>query len=139
MEGVYLSLGTNIGDRRRHIDDALAALDMALGKHYEAISDIIETEAVGFSGPDFLNCVVRYETSCGPFALLDICKCIERSMGRTDAPEYDENGVRVFHDRIIDIDILRYGDLVMNTQNLTIPHQRLNVRPFLVDLMAQIS
>ena len=139
MKDVCLSLGTNIGNRQNHIVEALERLDMAIGRHFEALSDIVETEAVGFDGPDFLNCVVRYETSCGPFALLDICKQIERSMGRTDTPEYDGEGKRVFHDRVIDIDILRYGDLVMKTEYLTIPHQRINDRPFFIDLMAQIS
>lgn len=139
MKGVYLSLGTNLGDRRQYIEEALERLDKAIGRHFEALSDIIETEAVGFVAPPFLNCVVRYETGCGPFALLDLCKDIERSMGRTDAPEYDMNGNRVYHDRVIDIDILRYGDLVMKSRTLTIPHERLGDRPFFIDLMAQIS
>lgn len=139
MKGVYLSLGTNLGDRRTFIQEALDRLDAAIGRHYSAISEIIETEAVGFSGPSFLNCVVRYDTDCGPFALLDICKGIERSMGRTDAPEYDSSGKRVYHDRVIDIDILRFGNLVMDTQILTIPHKGLKDRAFFIDLMAQIS
>jgi len=139
MKGVYLSLGTNLGDRQRYIEEALERLDQAIGRHFEALSDIIETEAVGFIAPAFLNCVVKYETSCGPFELLDLCKQIERSMGRTDAPEYDRDGKRIYHDRVIDIDILRYGDLMMKTQTLTIPHERLNDRPFFIDLMTQIS
>lgn len=139
MKGVYLSLGTNLGDRQKYIEDALCRLDIELQKPFDAVSDIIETEAVGFDGPAFLNCVVRYETSCGPFALLEICKKIERSMGRTDVPEYDTKGERIYHDRVIDIDILRYGDLVMNTEKLIIPHKGLKCRAFFMDLISQIS
>ena len=83
---VYFSLGTNQGDRAAQIDEALWRLDAAIGRHYTARSSIIETPSWGFKGPDFLNCVVCYHTGKRPHTLLDICKRIERVMGRTGGP-----------------------------------------------------
>lgn len=60
-------------------------------------------------------------------------------MGRTDAPEYDDSGNRVYHDRVIDIDILLYGKQHINTQKLTIPHKALSERPFFQEMIDQIK
>ena len=135
---VYLSLGTNQGDRRAQIDEALRRLDAAVGRPYEALSSIIETPAWGFEGPDFLNCVVRYRTAKRPHTLLRICKKIERAMGRTGAPEYDADGRRIYHDRPIDIDILLYGDERVDTPDLKIPHPLMEQRDFVMRPLAEI-
>ena len=135
---VFLSLGTNKGNRERNIRRALCLLNIALGKRYMAVSDIINTQAAGFDGPDFLNCVVAYDLRLSPGALLRRCKRIERLMGRRDAPEYAPDGSRIYHDRIIDIDILLYGDLNIRTPELTIPHAGLQERPFFGELIAQV-
>ena len=135
---VYLSLGTNQGDRRAQIDEALRRLDAAVGRPYEALSSIIETPAWGFEGPDFLNCVVRYRTAKRPHTLLRICKKIERAMGRTGAPEYDADGRRIYHDRPIDIDILLYGDEHVDTPDLKIPHPLMEQRDFVMRPLAEI-
>ena len=135
---VYLSLGTNQGDRRAQIDEALRRLDIAVGRPYEALSSIIETPAWGFEGPDFLNCVVRYRTAKRPHTLLRICKKIERAMGRTGAPEYDADGRRIYHDRPIDIDILLYGDEHVDTPDLKIPHPLMEQRDFVMRPLAEI-
>lgn len=135
---VYLSLGTNQGDRRAQIDEALRRLDAAVGRPYEALSSIIETPSWGFEGPDFLNCVVRYRTAKRPETLLRICKKIERIMGRTGAPEYDADGRRIYHDRPIDIDILLYGDEHVDTPDLKIPHPLMEQRDFVMRPLAEI-
>ena len=135
---VYLSLGTNQGDRRAQIDEALRRLDAAVGRPYEALSSIIETPAWGFEGPDFLNCVVRYRTAKRPHTLLRICKKIEWAMGRTGAPEYDADGRRIYHDRPIDIDILLYGDERVDTPDLKIPHPLMEQRDFVMRPLAEI-
>ena len=135
---VYLSLGTNLGDRRAQINEALRRLDTAVGRPYEALSSIIETPAWGFEGPDFLNCVVRYRTAKRPHTLLRICKKIERAMGRTGAPEYDADGRRIYHDRPIDIDILLYGDERVDTPDLKIPHPLMEQRDFVMRPLAEI-
>ena len=135
---VYFSLGTNLGDRQANIAEALRRLDAAIGRPYEALSSIIESESWGFDGPDFLNCVVLYRTARRPQTLLRICKRIERAMGRRGAPEYDADGRRIYRDRPIDIDILLYGDEHIDTPELQVPHPRMHERPFVMGPLAEI-
>ncbi|MBQ9877437.1 MAG: 2-amino-4-hydroxy-6-hydroxymethyldihydropteridine diphosphokinase [Bacteroidales bacterium] len=135
---VYLSLGTNKGNRERNIRRALCLLNIALGKRYKAVSDIVNTKAAGFDGPDFLNCVAAYDLRLSPGALLRRCKRIERLMGRRDAPEYAPDGSRIYHDRVIDIDILLYGDRKVDEPGLQIPHPQLEARPFFGEMIAQV-
>lgn len=127
---VYLSLGSNIGDRKVNIDSALNSLDEGLGCHYSALSSIVETKSWGFSGADFLNCVVRYRTGMEPGKLLALCKSIEYGMGRREKIEYAADGSRIYHDRVIDIDILLYGDEKIETPELTVPHPKMWERDF---------
>ena len=96
MPALYLALGSNIGARKANIMSALSFLNGYLGR-CEALSDIVETEAFGFNGPAFLNCVARYNTRKRPETILDICKEIEKRMGRTDQPQYAEDGSRIYH------------------------------------------
>ena len=135
---VYLSLGTNQGDRRAQIEEALRRLDKAIGRPYDALSSIIETPAWGFDGADFLNCVVRYRTARRPETLLRICKRIERAMGRRETLEYDAEGRRIYHDRPIDIDILLYGDERVDTPDLQIPHPLMRQRDFIMRPLEEI-
>ena len=135
---VYLSLGSNLGDRRANIDEALRRLDKAVGRPYDALSSIIETPSWGFDGPDFLNCVVRYRTARRPETLLKICKRIERAMGRRGEPEYDAEGRRIYRDRPIDIDILLYGDERIDTPDLQVPHPLMGERDFVMRPLAEI-
>ena len=137
-QDVYLSLGSNQGDRQARIDEALRRLDKAVGRPYDAVSSVIETPAWGFDGPPFLNCVVRYRTARRPETLLKICKRIERAMGRRGAPEYGADGRRIYRDRPIDIDILLYGDLSVDTPELTIPHPLMHEREFVMRPLAEI-
>ena len=136
---LYLLLGTNLGDRGRNIETALEALDKAFCGRRVQISRIIETEACGFDGPPFLNAVVVYRSARRPENILKICKRIERSMGRTDAPEYAPDGSRIYHNRIIDIDILLYGDISVKTPELTIPHPQIKTRQFVKTLLAGLE
>ncbi len=132
MNEVYLGLGTNEGDREKNLDEALKAIaslpDTRLGK----VSGMIRTKAYGFDGPDFLNCCCRIDTELGPRDLLNAVKKIERDMGRTAPPEYDGNGARIYRNRIIDIDILLYGDMEINEDDLTIPHRHMPERDFVM-------
>ncbi len=129
---IYLSLGSNLGDRARNISRALELLNKELDTQYERLSPIIETESWGFSGNDFLNCVVIYDSDIKPEDLLKICKKIERELGRCDAPEYDASGARIYHNRTMDIDILLYGEETISTQDLTIPHPQMKNREFII-------
>lgn len=126
---VYLGLGSNMGDRQKNLDTALELLAqrMKLGK----ISSIYDTEPVGVPPqPRFLNLVCQAFTRLEPVALLKLAKGIETRLGRSgrsDAP------------RPIDIDILLYGDEVINTPELVIPHPRLAERPFVLIPLAEIA
>ena len=137
MAALYLELGSNIGARRTNIMSAISFLNSYFG-HYEAMSELVETEAVGFEGPAFLNCVVRYNTRRRPATILEICKRIEKHLGREDSPEYAPDGSRIYHSRIIDIDILLYGNVRMDTPELTIPHPQVENRAFVKPLLGQV-
>ena len=151
---VYFSLGSNLGDREVNILEALRRMDEAFGVHYSALSSLIETEPVGFSGGKFLNAAVLYRIpvpersrragGSTPLTnraedVLQIVKSIEREMGRMDPPEYDSEGKRVYHSRIIDIDILFYGREIIDIPELTIPHKSIADRPFVMVPLRQIA
>jgi 2-amino-4-hydroxy-6-hydroxymethyldihydropteridine diphosphokinase len=154
LVNVYFSLGSNLGDREANIFDALRRMDEAFGVHYSALSGLIETEPMGFSGGKFLNAAVLYRlpvpersrraggstplTNRAEVVLRQV-KSIEREMGRTDPPEYDSEGKRVYHSRIIDIDILFYGREIIDIPELTIPHKGIADRPFVMVPLRQIA
>lgn len=129
-EKVYFSLGSNEGDRRRNIEKALAMMDEAFGKSFSLLSSIIETKSWGFDGADFLNCAVLYELEEDPFSVLEKCEMIEYKLGRKDKNKKDSSGRRVYSDRPIDIDILLYGDRIIDTERLTLPHPLIGERDF---------
>lgn len=129
-EAVFFSLGSNQGDRKANLEMALNLMDEALGSHYQRVSSFIETQSWGFEADPFLNCAVKYLLDDEPESVLDKCKGIERRMGRNDIPEYDASGKRVYHSRIIDIDILYYGDRIVDTEKLTVPHPLIEQRDF---------
>ena len=139
MKELTLLLGTNLGDRESNINTALAALDKAFCGRRLRQSPVVETVACGFDGPPFLNAVVVYASARRPETILQICKRIERSMGRREVPEYRPDGSRVYHNRIIDIDILYYGDIQLDTPELRIPHPQTESRPFVKDLLSSID
>lgn len=137
---VYFSLGSNLGDREKNISEALRRMDEAFGTHYSALSKIIETEPFGFSGEAFLNAAVLYRIPAeSPLWTLYQVKAIEREMGRTDAPEYNAEGKRIYHSRIIDIDILFYGKEIIDTPELTIPHKGIAERDFVLIPLREIA
>ena len=131
-EKVYFSLGTNLGDREANIMRALALMDECFGVHYDVLSTIIETESWGFEGNAFLNAAVCYLLDSDPFEVLETCKKIERQMGREQYPLYDDGGNRIYHDRVIDIDILLYGDRRIDSEKLVIPHPLMEKRDFVM-------
>ena len=130
---VYLSLGTNLGDREENMHRALQLLNLRVGK-LERVSRMIETEPWGFQSENkFLNACCRICTALSPIQLLKATQNIERSLGRT---EKSKNGI--YHDRLIDIDILYYDDLTMKTPQLTIPHPHIREREFVTVPLREI-
>ena len=134
MATVYLGLGTNIGNKKENLTRAIEALSLALG-HYTALSSFIETAPWGFESDNaFLNCAVAFETVLVPEELLDTTERIERELGRTV-----KSIGGTYHDRVIDIDILLYGNETIDTPRLTIPHPLMHLRDFVLEPLAEIA
>jgi 2-amino-4-hydroxy-6-hydroxymethyldihydropteridine diphosphokinase len=132
---VYLSLGTNLGDKFRNLQDALDEIALRVGT-VEAVSSFIETEPLGFESENtFLNAVCCVETSLSPLELLDVTQQIERTLGRKRKTLV----AGVYSDREIDVDILLYDDLQMDTPELTIPHPRMWQRSFVVEQLRELG
>ena len=145
---LYLSLGSNQGDRRKNIEDAVSLLNVELGTPYKRISSLLETEPWGFESDDkFINASVMYELDLpkgyNPEAeglmILEICKDIERKLGRTGKPQYDEKGERIYTSRPIDIDILLFGHNKIDCEELTVPHKLMYERDFVMEPLKEIS
>ncbi|MDE5740542.1 MAG: 2-amino-4-hydroxy-6-hydroxymethyldihydropteridine diphosphokinase [Bacteroidaceae bacterium] len=124
---VYLSLGTNLGDKEQNLLSAISEIGRRIGP-IKAQSAFLVTEPWGFESENtFLNAAVRVETALSPIALLDETQQIERTLGRTHKTADGQ-----YHDRIIDIDILLYDDLHIATPRLTIPHPHMHKRDFVL-------
>lgn len=131
---MYLSLGTNLGDRRRNLSCALELIAAEVGTILSA-SDIIETEPWGFESSNrFLNMVVKVDTDLNPVDALHVTQDIEHRLGRT---EKSVNGQ--YHDRLIDIDLLMYDNITVSTPELTLPHPHMHERRFVMEPLAQIA
>ena len=145
---LYLSLGSNQGDRAGNIEKALSLLNIELKTPYKALSSLIETEPWGFESDEkFINAAVLYQLHLpkgyNPEAeglmILEICKDIERRLGRTGGPVYDEMGERVYSSRPIDIDILLFGDNKIDCPELTVPHKLMHERDFVMIPLNEIK
>lgn len=130
LKRVYLSLGSNVGDRAAHLHAAIACLG-ALGK-VVAVSSFYETEPVEFTAqPWFLNCAAALETELMPRQLLAATLDIEKQMGR--------RRVQKKGPRTLDIDILLFGNSIVKTKGLTIPHPAMHQRRFVLEPLAEIA
>jgi len=133
MNRVYLSLGTNIGNKPNNLLKAIVLISQKTGI-LSAISSVYETKPHGFeSDNDFLNMVVCVETLLSPEEILSITQSIEKTIGRVEKTN------NTYRDRIIDIDIIAYGDLIINSENLKIPHPLFYKRQFVLEPMNEIA
>lgn len=131
MARAYLLLGSNIGERELFLSKAGVSIESAAGKILGR-SGIYETAAWGYSSKnDFLNMALLLETAFNPDKLLSTIKKIEKSMGRKVSSGYS--------DREIDIDIIFYDDLVLETADLIIPHPLMHKRKFVLEPLAEIA
>jgi 2-amino-4-hydroxy-6-hydroxymethyldihydropteridine diphosphokinase len=121
-----LGLGSNVGERRLHLQEAVDALP-AVGVRVLAASSVYDTDPVGevLDQPSFLNACLRIETALGPLELLDAVKRLERELGRA------EDGAR-HGPRAIDIDVLLLGELESRDERLTLPHEQVLSRRFVL-------
>jgi len=126
----YLGLGSNMGNRQDNLDRALDFLSQRL--RLGEVSSLYETEPIGnIEQPHFLNLACRVDTRLAPTELLALAKGIERKLGRTFGKSNTP--------RPIDIDILLYGDQVIETPELVIPHPKLTERAFVLVPLAEIA
>jgi len=132
MKKVFLGIGTNLGDREVNLGSAVECIRESIGR-VVCISSVYETEPWGFSSDDqFLNMVVEVETAHKPSGLLGRMLMIEAKMGRLRSGEG-------YSSRLIDLDILLFGNKVMNTKSLVIPHPRLHERKFVLVPLCEIA
>lgn len=134
MATVYLGLGTNLGDKEANLRTAIYKLQERIGKQV-SLSSFYETAPWGFeSDHSFLNAAIGLETSLSPIEILHITQEIEKELGRT---KKSVNGS--YNDRLIDIDILLYDTLVLQTPELTIPHPLMTERDFVMKPLIEIA
>ena len=130
---VYLSLGANLGNREATINKALDLLATQVGPLIKR-SSFFYSQPWGFDSPnEFCNLCASFQTSLSPLDLLHTTQSIERQLGRTE-----KSINNVYHDRVIDIDILLYGDTTISTPELTIPHPKMDERDFVKVPLAEI-
>lgn len=126
-------MGTNLGDKRNNIAEAIKNIGELVGDVVRQ-SALYETEPWGFRSDNrFVNAAVCVDTQLSPRRLLEVTQRIEREMGRTLKSDGGE-----YHDRIIDIDILLYGDLHIDEPDLKIPHPLMHERDFVMTPLNEI-
>ncbi len=126
-------MGTNLGDKRKNIAEAIKNIGELVGDVVRQ-SALYETEPWGFRSDNrFVNAAVCVDTQLSPRRLLEVTQRIERKMGRTLKSDGGE-----YHDRIIDIDILLYGDLHIDEPDLKIPHPLMHERDFVMTPLNEI-
>jgi 2-amino-4-hydroxy-6-hydroxymethyldihydropteridine diphosphokinase len=129
---VFIGLGSNLGDRKKNLQDAITRLQESGFVTIVSISRFYDTEAQGFKDqPDFLNCVIKVMTPLEPEELLAMLKEIEKKMGRTETERWGP--------RVIDLDILFYDTLVLRNNGLRIPHPDAHKRWFVLKPMSDID
>lgn len=132
-ETLFLALGSNLGDREKLLTTAVDLLSQRVGKVVQ-VSSLLNTEPEGFCSEHlFLNQVVQLETTLSPKEVLQVTQEIEQELGRTS--KSDTTG---YTDRTCDIDIILYGDLILQDSDLTIPHPRFRERLFVLQPLAEI-
>ena len=132
MTRAYVGLGANLGPREQTVRRAVELLAGGGGVDVLAVSELRETEPVGVTDqPPFLNGAVAVETTLSPRALLDLLLEIERSLGRVRGERWGP--------RVVDLDLLSFGDEVIDEPGLRVPHPRLHERRFALEPLADLD
>lgn len=129
----YIALGANLGDRERNIRDALRRLAASSEISIRKISSLLENPAVGgpAGAPSFLNVVAEIETTLSPRALLQRLLAVEHELGRERHEKWEP--------RKIDLDLILYGNMVIDEPDLIVPHPRMHERRFVLQPLAEIA
>lgn len=134
LHDVFLGLGSNLGDRGENLDHAISNIEKQIGEVI-ATSAFYLTDPVGFqSDNQFLNAVCEVRTKLTPLEVLRRTKDIEIEMGRDSKSKN-----QIYHDRIIDIDLLLFDNDILDTEGLTLPHPYLHKRDFVLTPLAEIA
>lgn len=134
MKKVYISLGANLGNRIETIEKAYQRINLTCGR-IVLKSSFYKTPPWGFdSDQEFINSVIAIETGLDVYELLQMLKKIELSMGRNPRKKKDS-----YEDRLIDLDIIDYDQIVLETKFLKLPHDKMHLRNFVVIPLAEIS
>lgn len=132
LSTIYIGLGSNLGNKKENIRQALSLLNEVKGITIVKVSSFYETEPVGYEDQDwFINAVAQTETSFSPQEILKIFKEIEQKIGREESTRWGP--------RKIDLDILFYDQLVYKSNDLIIPHPKLHERAFVLVPLAEIN
>ena len=133
MHTAYIGIGSNLGERESTIRDALALLAADPELEVEAVSSIRETDPVGMvDQPRFLNAAIRLATDLAPYPLLERLLAVEQQLGRVRTGER-------YGPRTIDVDLLLYGDEIVDEPGLRVPHPRLAERRFVLEPLAELD
>jgi len=139
MNLIYLSLGSNLGQREQFLQEALKLIQNRIGG-IESVSRYFESEAWGFSSAyTFYNCCLSLQTTIEPLPLMDLLLEIEQEMGRLRQEMGRLRQGTGYSDRVIDIDMLLYGDRQMDHPRLTLPHPSMRDRRFVLAPLAEIA
>ena len=130
----YIGFGSNLGDRRRTFEQAISALEQTPGVEITCLSSLYETEPVGLrdDGGEFLNAVIRVETSLSAAEIMAAIGSIEQRLGKSVSHRSDLS-------RVIDLDLLLYGDSRVSLKGLELPHPRMHRRAFVLVPLAEIA
>lgn len=131
---LYLALGSNLGDKQGNIQRAIKCINERIGD-IVSVSSMYSTEPIGFESDNlFVNAACHVRTSLSPFEVLSATKCIEVQMGRI-SKSYN----KIYQDRIIDIDMLIYDNIILETDELILPHPHMHERDFVLLPLAEIA
>ena len=131
MSKVYFSIGSNKGNRSGLINEAIDKIDIIIGK-VVLKSSIYETKSWGFNSNNFYNICILLESTLTPVLILNKILNIEKDMGRLKTTDQ-------YSDRCIDIDILFFDNMIVNSKSLEIPHPRIQLRKFVLTPMLELT
>jgi 2-amino-4-hydroxy-6-hydroxymethyldihydropteridine diphosphokinase len=131
MSKVYFSIGSNKGNRSGLINEAIDKIDIIIGKVVQK-SSIYETKSWGFNSNNFYNICILLESTLTPELILNKILAIEKDMGRLKTTDQ-------YSDRCIDIDILFFDNMIVNSKSLEIPHPRIQLRKFVLTPMLELT
>lgn len=131
MSKVYFSIGSNKGNRSGLINEAIDKIDIIIGK-VVLKSSIYETKSWGFNSNNFYNICILLESTLTPELILNKILTIEKDMGRLKTTDQ-------YSDRFIDIDILFFDNMIVNSKSLEIPHPRIQLRKFVLTPMLELT